>query len=104
MPFTLYIPAERCGCRFLAQKCCRRHLSAGHAVDGVVHEDRDEVLAPVRSMNHLGRPDGGQVAVALVAEDELVGPDALEARGDLRRAAVGGSPFALGDSAAPSLR
>ena len=49
------------------------HLSAGHAVDGVVDEEDADLLAPVGGLEGLVESDGGEVAVALVGEDDLVG-------------------------------
>ena len=46
------------------------------------------LLAARGGVDDLGGADGGQVAVALVGEDDAVGLDALDAGGHGRRAAV----------------
>ena len=48
------------------------------------------VMFSGRGMDRLGGADGGQVAVALVGEDDVVRQRALDAGRDSRRAAVGG--------------
>ena len=57
----------------------RRHLSAGHAVVGIVDEDHRDVLTARRGMYDLAHADGSQVAVALIGEDDAVRQDALDA-------------------------
>ena len=57
-----------------------RHLSASHTVDGVVDENHGDVLTTVQCMDGLTRTDAGHVAVALIGEDELVGPKTLDGR------------------------
>ncbi len=49
-----------------------RHLSAGHAVDSVVHEKDSDLFAAVGGMHDLGGADGRQVAVSLIGNDDLV--------------------------------
>ena len=66
------------------------HLAAGHAIDGVVDEDDGDVLTAVQRVDGLGGADTSQVAVALVGEDKMVGPQTLDGRGDGGCAAVGG--------------
>ena len=66
----------------------RRHLAAGHAVDGVVDEDHRHLLAAVGAVDDLGHPDGGEIAVSLVGEDHQIGPRPLDPRGHRRRPAV----------------
>ena len=46
------------------------------------------ILAAQRRVHDLGHADGGQVAVALVGEDNLIGLDALDAGGHGRGAAM----------------
>ena len=82
------VAAARRGGGPLAEERRRGHLAAGHAVDAVVDEDRGDALPTGRGMDDLRRPDGGQVAVALVSEDEGLRPDAADARGHGRGAAV----------------
>ena len=76
--------------RPLAEQRRRGHLAAGHAVDAVVDEDDADPLAASRGVDDLGRPDRGEVAVALVGEDERVRTDPADAGRDRRRAAVRG--------------
>ena len=54
----------------LAEQRRGSSLAAGHAVDGVVDEDRRDVFAAIGSVQNLRRTDGRQVAVALVADHE----------------------------------
>ena len=61
------------GRRLLAHERGRGHLPAGHSVDRVVHEDRRELLAAVGGMDDLCRADRGEVAVALVADHQVIG-------------------------------
>ena len=63
-------------------------LTAGHAVDRVVDEDRRDLLAAVRRVHDLRRADRREVAVALIGEDVLIRMHALEARRNRRRSAV----------------
>ena len=78
------------GGRLLAGQRGGRHLAAGHAVDGIVDEDDGDILAAAGGVHDLGHADRGQVAVALVGEDDPVGQDALDAGGHGRGAAVRG--------------
>ena len=73
------------------------HLAAGHAVDAVVHEDHGDVLAPVGGGHGLGKADGGQVAVALIGEHQLVGLGALYAGGHGAGPAVRTGGAVVGD-------
>ena len=82
------VPPPRARGGLLARQRGRGHLAAGHAVDAVVHEDRGEALAACRRVDDLGGADGGEVAVALVGEHDLVGPVALDAGRDRGRAPV----------------
>lgn len=62
-------------CRgFLSQQCGGGHLSARHAIDSVVDEYNRYVLASVQRMYGLASTYACQVAVALIREDEPVGP------------------------------
>ena len=78
-----------CRC-LLSEKSRRSHLSACHAVYGVVYENRDNVLASVEGMDCLTGPDTGEVAVALVSEHKAVWPQALDSRGNSERPAMCG--------------
>ena len=86
----LLVAAVGAGCGFLAYERRRGHLTAGHAVDGIVYEDDGELFTPVSGVDYLVRADGGEVAVALVGEHAGVGVDSLDAGGD------GGSPAVRG--------
>ena len=76
--------------RLLAHERRRRHLAAGHAVDGVVDEDDGDRDAELRGPDDLGEADGGEVAVALVGDDDRLGVRELVADGDGGGAAVRG--------------
>lgn len=77
----------RCG--FLADKRRRRHLAAGHSINGVVHEEDRDFLAAIRGMHDFCCTDSRQVAIALVRNYDFVGTGPLNARGGRRRAAMG---------------
>ena len=53
-------------------------MSSGHAVDTVVDENHGEVFASVAGVDCFACSDGGQVAVALICEHNLVGPHAFD--------------------------
>ncbi|CAN4026232.1 hypoxanthine phosphoribosyltransferase, partial [Dysosmobacter welbionis] len=78
------------GSGLLADQSGGGHLTAGHAVDGIVDKDGRELLAPHGGVDDLRRADGGQVTVALVGEHRLMGMGALDAGSYGRRPAVGG--------------
>jgi len=78
-----------CGC-FLANKGCGGHLPARHAVDGVIDENSSELFAPVCRMDHLGGSNGGHIAVALIADYQVIRKNPLDAGGRRGRSAVGG--------------
>src|ERR1017187_3510780 len=82
-------PARRGGA-LLSQQSGRRSLSAGHAVDSVVHEDHRDVFAAIGRMQNFRGPDSGQVPVALVANYYALRPAALHRRGYGRRATMSG--------------
>ena len=81
------VGAGRC---LLAEQRGGGHLSARHAVDGVVDEDHRDVLATVQRVDALGGADAGHVAVALIAEHHAVGPQALHGRSHCGSTSVGG--------------
>ena len=80
-----------------AHQRCRSHLAAGHAVDAVVHKDYGEILAPVGGGHGLSQTDGGQIAVALIGEHQLIGVGALDAGGYRAGTAVGTGGAVIGD-------
>ena len=68
-----------CGC-LLSEECGGCHLSSCHAVYGVVDEDGGDVLSAREGVERLAGSDAGEVAVALVCEDEAVFPQAFYRR------------------------
>ena len=56
-----------------------RHLTAGHAVVGVVDENRGDLFTPGSRRHNFTHPNGSQVAIALVGEDDAVRQRALNA-------------------------
>ena len=55
------------------------HLSAGHAVDRVVDEEDGDLFAAIGRMHDFGGADGGQIAIALVGNHNLVGTGPFQA-------------------------
>ena len=86
--------AGACG-GFLSGKRGGRHLSAGHSVGRIVHEEDGHVFAAVRRLKKLVQPDCRKVAVALIGDDEIVGQSADESSSDR-----GGASVRNGNSAA----
>ncbi len=82
--------AVRAGGGALADQRGRRELPAGHAIDGVVHEDDRDRQAHLGDGDGLGEADRGEVAVALVGDDDGLGVGQLVAQRDRGGAAVGG--------------
>src|SRR5690348_4925006 len=82
--------AERSGGSLLAEQRGGSHLSASHPIDRVVHEDDADVFTAIGCMQDLRGTDGGEVAVALVADDDAVGPAAFHASGHGGRASMRG--------------
>ena len=77
--------------RLLPHERGRRHLAAGHPVDGVVDEDDADAACPSwAALDDLGEADRGEVAVALVADDDGLGVRELVPERHRRRPAVGG--------------
>ena len=70
--FVRGVAAEGRGRALLADAAWWAPLAAGHAVDGVVDEDDGDVFAAIGGMQNLGRADGRQIAIALVADDDAV--------------------------------
>ncbi len=64
------IPAVRRGLCLLRLKRGGRHLPAGHAVDGVVHEDDGDLLPAVGGVDCLRGADGQQIPIPLVGDDD----------------------------------
>jgi len=69
------------GGRLLAHERGQRELPAGHGVVAIFHEDDRQRHAHLGGVHDLGQPDGRQVAVALVADDDGVGVGDLVADG-----------------------
>lgn len=86
----VYAAAIGSGGCLLTDEGGRGHLAAGHAVDGVVDEDDDDVLATVGGMDGLGGTDGGEVTVALIGEDDVAGIEARDGGGNGGSASVCG--------------
>ena len=76
------------GLRNLADKRCRRHLTACHTVDCVVYKYNRNIFASRRRVNGFRRTDSGKVAVALIGENERLGKRSFYARCNRRRSAV----------------
>ena len=74
----------------LAEERRGRHLATGHSVNGVVHEEHRDLLATVCGMHDFSRADGGEVAVALIGNDNFFRTGALYSSSAGRRAPVGG--------------
>ena len=66
------------------------HLSARHAVNGIVDEDDGDMFSPVQGMDAFGRADARQVAITLIGEDQTVGPQAFDGAGHGRSTPMGG--------------
>ena len=81
-------PAPRRSRAFLPDQGGGRHLSAGHAVDCVVHEKDGDLLAAVGGMDDFGGADRRQVAVSLIGDDDRPGQERLIPVADSGRAAV----------------
>ena len=65
-------------------------MPAGHAVDGVVHEDDGEREAHLRDGDGLGEADGREIAVTLIRDDDGLRVGQLVAERDSGRTAMGG--------------
>ena len=72
-------------------------LSAGHAIDTVVHKDHGDILTPVGGGHGLRQADGGQVAVTLIGEHQRLRVAALGAGGHGAGASVGGQQIIVGE-------
>ena len=64
--FVAGAPAPRRGGADLADQRGGRHLSARHAVDGVIDEEHRDVFPAIGGVNNLRRADGRQIAIALI--------------------------------------
>ena len=85
----LRVAAVGTGRGFLAYQRGGSHLSARHAVDGIIDEDDDDVLATVQGVNGLTRSNARQVTVTLIGEHQAVRPAALDARSQCGSTSVG---------------
>ena len=65
------------------------HLPAGHTEDGVIDEDDGELFGAMGGVDDFGGSDCGEVAVALIGEDDFVGVGSFHTRCDCGRSAVG---------------
>ena len=74
----LRVAAVRTGRGFLTNQRRGSHLSARHAIDGVVDEDNDDVLTTVQGVDGLTGTNTSQVTVTLIGEYQTVGPAALD--------------------------
>jgi hypothetical protein len=77
-----------CGA-FGAEQRGGRHLAAGHTVNRVIDEHHRDGFAAIGGMHDFGAADGGQVAIALIAQNNALGTAALHCRGYGRGAPVG---------------
>ena len=64
------------------------HLTACHAVDGIVDENDGDVFVSCSGMDCFSHTDGRQVTVTLVGEDDVVGVGTLQTGRNGRCAAV----------------
>ena len=64
------------------------HLSARHAVYGIVYEDDGDVLATVQCLYGFACAYASQVAVALICEHQMFRPQSLQCRGTCRGTSV----------------
>ena len=99
------IASERRGGGLLALQRGGGHLSAGHAVEGVVDEDAAELLAAGGGLEGVVETDRAEVAVALVGDCDGVGASTAHPRRSSRGTAVGGGdvrrvPVVVGEHAA----
>ena len=67
------IPPVRCGGCFLTGQRGRRHLSACHGIIGIVNENYRYRNTQFTQMHNFRQPNGRQVAISLVADDDTVG-------------------------------
>ena len=70
---NLGVSAERSGLCYLTGESGGSHLTACHAVNGVVDKDYGDVFASGSCVNCFAGSDSGKVAVTLICEYELVG-------------------------------
>ena len=86
--FVVGPPTPGSGRALLPNERGWRHLSAGHAVDGVVDEEDRYVFAAIGGVHNLCGANGRQVSVTLVADDRGLGIAPFEGRGNGRCAPV----------------
>ncbi|KJU86250.1 hypothetical protein MBAV_001557 [Candidatus Magnetobacterium bavaricum] len=72
----------------LVKERCRGHLSACHAVGGIVYKEHRQVFTPVGGVYDFGHPYGCQVAIPLVGKHYRLRVDSLERRGYGRGSSV----------------
>ena len=84
------VAAEGRSGSLLALERSGRHLPAGHAVEGVVHENAPELLASAGGLKSVIEADRPQVAVALVGDGHGIGTGAANAGRRSAGAAVRG--------------
>src|SRR3990172_243553 len=83
-------PSTRRGGRLLSRDARRGHLPACHPVNAVVDKDRRDVLSPGSRVNRLGCPDGGNVPVPLICENDSIRHGPLQSGRQGRSPPVGG--------------
>jgi hypothetical protein len=76
--FGQRIPAIWRSGALLAERGGGSHLAAGHSVDAVVDEDDGDGFAAVGGVDDFGGPDGRQIAIALVGDDNAFRTAALD--------------------------
>ena len=84
------LPAVRARGSFHPHERRGGHLSACHAIDGIVDEDDGDMFSPVQGMDAFSCTDARQVAITLIGEDQTVGPQAFDGAGHGRSTPVGG--------------
>src|SRR5690606_14921714 len=51
----------------------RRHLSACHPVYAIVYKNHKDVFTAVTGMQNFSGTNGGQIPIALIGKDKLIG-------------------------------
>src|SRR3989339_435033 len=78
---------RRGGC-FLREDGGRRHLPAGHPVNGVIDKYNRYIFTSVGCVKTLRGTDCGKIAVSLIREDDPIGQNPLQAGGGCRTPAM----------------